>query len=67
MVRKFLIERTVGGEYRIGLFALRDIAPETELTYDYRFESFGPLQKCLCGSENCRGLTRNIKLKDLSD
>ncbi|KAI8896125.1 hypothetical protein BC833DRAFT_116955 [Globomyces pollinis-pini] len=46
---------TVGGEFRIGLFATTDIEPGTEVTYDYRFESFGPLQKCLCQAENCRG------------
>jgi SET domain-containing protein len=47
--------RTVGGEIRVGLFALRDIAPGVELTYDYRFEAYGDMKKCLCGSEHCRG------------
>jgi hypothetical protein len=48
-------DRTVGGEIRVGLFALRDIAPGTELTYDYRFEAYGDMKKCLCGSDKCRG------------
>ena len=52
------------GEFRIGLFALKDIAPGTELTYDYRFESFGPLQKCLCNSKNCRGFIGLNKKED---
>ncbi|KAJ3363392.1 histone methyltransferase set2 [Kappamyces sp. JEL0680] len=52
---KGTIARTVDGEFRIGLFSLKDIPPGTELTYDYQFESFGPLQKCLCQSANCRG------------
>jgi hypothetical protein len=45
----------VNGEFRVGLFALRDIPAGTELTYDYRFEAFGPMQRCMCGSVNCRG------------
>jgi len=32
--------RNVNGVYRIGLFALRDIPPGTELTYDYNFHSY---------------------------
>ncbi|KAJ3053926.1 Histone-Lysine N-Methyltransferase ash1l [Rhizophlyctis rosea] len=45
----------VGGEFRVGLVATKDIPAGGELTYDYRFESFGPAQSCLCGSANCRG------------
>lgn len=30
----------VNGLYRIGMFALRDIEPGEELTYDYNFHSF---------------------------
>ncbi|KAJ1561258.1 DNA-binding transcription repressor [Cladochytrium tenue] len=45
----------VRGEHRVGVFALRDIPPGTELTYDYKLQSFGPMQQCLCGSNNCRG------------
>ena len=48
---------TIGGEYRIAVFAERDIPVDQELTYDYRFESFGLNQKCLCGSLNCRGIS----------
>ncbi|KAJ3323641.1 Histone-Lysine N-Methyltransferase ash1l [Blyttiomyces sp. JEL0837] len=46
---------SVDGEFRVGLFASKPIPAGTELTYDYRFEAFGPMQRCLCGSENCRG------------
>jgi len=46
----------VNGEISIGLFALKDISKETEITFDYQFERIGGAkQKCLCGSTNCRG------------
>ena len=32
--------RNVSGVYRIGLFALTDISPGEELTYDYNFHSY---------------------------
>lgn len=32
--------RNVNGVYRIGLFALKDISPGEELTYDYNFKAF---------------------------
>ncbi|XP_056154274.1 histone-lysine N-methyltransferase ASH1L [Lampris incognitus] len=49
---------SVNGVYRIGLFALKDIANGTELTYDYNFHSFNTeeQQVCKCGSESCRGI-----------
>ncbi|GLD93194.1 hypothetical protein PINS_up001786 [Pythium insidiosum] len=48
----------VDGEERCGIFALRDILPGEELSFDYKFESFSRLEitQCLCGSLNCRGL-----------
>nr|XP_054756561.1 histone-lysine N-methyltransferase ASH1L-like [Lytechinus pictus] len=47
----------VNGLYRIGMFALRDIEPGEELTYDYNFHSFNmeTQQECNCGHETCRG------------
>ncbi|KAJ1562590.1 Histone-Lysine N-Methyltransferase ash1l [Nowakowskiella sp. JEL0078] len=45
----------VNGEFCVGLFASENIPEGTELTYDYRFEAFGKMQDCLCGSANCRG------------
>ncbi|KAM9385510.1 histone-lysine N-methyltransferase ASH1L isoform 2-T2 [Pholidichthys leucotaenia] len=49
---------SVNGVYRIGLFALKDIPSNTELTYDYNFHSFNTeeQQACKCGSESCRGI-----------
>ncbi|KAJ3279869.1 hypothetical protein HK104_001114 [Borealophlyctis nickersoniae] len=45
----------VGGEFSVGVFASEDIPKGAELTYDYRFDAFGPMQECLCGAANCRG------------
>nr|XP_039270681.1 uncharacterized protein LOC120345335 isoform X1 [Styela clava] len=47
----------VNGEYRIGLFALRQIQLNEELTYDYNFHAYDidARQVCRCGSQHCRG------------
>ncbi|KAJ3099148.1 Histone-Lysine N-Methyltransferase ash1l [Phlyctochytrium planicorne] len=58
---------SVMGEFCVGLFASADIQPGSELTYDYRFESFGPMQRCLCGSPNCRGFIGVNKKKENKD
>ena len=49
---------TVNGHYRMALFALKDIQPGEELTYDYNFSLFNPHegQRCKCGSDQCRGV-----------
>ena len=42
--------------FRVGLFALEDIPANTELTFNYQFESMGEVKKaCLCGAKNCSG------------
>ncbi|KAK7410632.1 hypothetical protein VNO78_01574 [Psophocarpus tetragonolobus] len=47
----------VNGEICIGLFALKDIKQDEELTFDYNYvRVFGAAaKKCYCGSPNCRG------------
>lgn len=48
----------VGGKRRIVIYALRDIAKNEELTYDYKFERETNDEErliCLCGAANCKG------------
>ncbi|CAK8567412.1 unnamed protein product [Lathyrus sativus] len=47
----------VNGEICIGLFALRHIKQDEELTFDYNYvRVFGAAaKKCYCGSPHCRG------------
>ena len=49
---------SVNGLPRMALFALRDISPLEELSYDYNFSLFNPAegQPCKCGSSQCRGV-----------
>jgi len=49
---------SVNGLSRMALFALRDIHPDEELTYDYNFSLFNPTegQPCRCDAINCRGV-----------
>lgn len=48
----------VEGKKRIVIYALRDIAANEELTYDYKFEREANDEEripCLCGSTGCKG------------
>ncbi|EJT79881.1 hypothetical protein GGTG_04964 [Gaeumannomyces tritici R3-111a-1] len=65
-----MIKWIVSGVPRMALFAGdRQIQTGDELTYDYNFDPFSAknVQKCLCGSNNCRGVlgpkTRNDNAK----
>ncbi|KAI1472311.1 SET domain-containing protein [Daldinia caldariorum] len=54
-----MIKWIVSGQPRMALFAGdRPIMTGEELTYDYNFDPFSAknVQKCLCGSSNCRGV-----------
>ncbi|RIA87618.1 hypothetical protein C1645_433491 [Glomus cerebriforme] len=50
--------RAPQGELFVGVFASRNIAARTELTYDYNFSKFGGAEEqlCYCGTSTCRGL-----------
>lgn len=59
-----LIPMNVGGQIRVGIFALRDIKPGEFLCYDYKFDTRGSDKfVCRCGAPECRG-TMNGGLKD---
>lgn len=49
---------SVNGLSRMCLFAMRDIRPGEELTYDYNFALYNPSegQPCRCETEDCRGV-----------
>ncbi|KAI9207652.1 structural basis of auto-inhibitory mechanism of histone methyltransferase, partial [Polychytrium aggregatum] len=51
----------INGEFGVGLFSSVDIPKGTELTYDYRFDAFGPMQKCFCGATKCRGKNMGLQ------
>ncbi|CAH2059654.1 unnamed protein product, partial [Iphiclides podalirius] len=47
---------TVLGDIRVGLFALRDIPPNSEVTFNYNLQCAGIEKKrCLCGAKRCSG------------
>ncbi|XP_072302120.1 uncharacterized protein nsd1b [Eucyclogobius newberryi] len=47
---------TVGGDTRVGLFALEDVPAGTELTFNYNLECLGNGKTvCKCGAPNCSG------------
>ena len=47
---------TVNGDIRVGLFALTDICPGTELTFNYNMDCLGNSKlKCKCNSPSCSG------------
>ncbi|XP_022225156.2 probable histone-lysine N-methyltransferase Mes-4 [Drosophila obscura] len=64
---------TVNCNHRVGLFAIKDIPAETELTFNYLWDDLLNDKKkaCHCGSERCSGeiggklkdKTSNLKLK----
>ncbi|KAK4875319.1 hypothetical protein RN001_011741 [Aquatica leii] len=57
---------TVNGDTRVGLFAIEDIAGDSELTFNYNLECIGKEKKiCKCGASNCSGFI-GVKVKDES-
>lgn len=59
----------VKSQMRIGIFAIKDIHPNSELTFDYKFELFGKeksAQLCFCGEATCKGIIGSSKSKKSS-
>ena len=42
------------------VLAVRDIAAGEELTIDYAYDAAGPLERCGCGAEACRGMLNSL-------
>ena len=42
-------------KYSMGLLALCNIEPGTEVTFDYQWDAFDWTPRCKCGAPNCRG------------
>ena len=43
------------GEICVGIFAIKDIEPGEELTFNYQFDVYQtPFTRCLCGAPNCK-------------
>ena len=46
----------VNGQWRIGIYAIKDIQPGEPLSYDYQFDTNeADTFRCHCGAETCRG------------
>ena len=44
------------GEVCVGIFAIKDIKENEELSFDYQFDFFKtPFTKCYCGTSKCKG------------
>ena len=55
----------VNGQTRVGMFAIKDIAKETELSYDYQMMGSKKTElKCLCGTPSCRGTLKSLSQKE---
>lgn len=53
------------GEVCVGIFALRDIRENEELSFDYQFDFFKtPFTKCYCGTAKCKGYLGVLSTKN---
>lgn len=56
----------VGGSYRLGIFAIKDIPAGTEYCWDYQFANFEGARpkRCRCGAVNCRKVLAGKAYRD---
>jgi len=58
----------VGSRLRMGIFTLRNIEKNEELTFDYQFERYGDnAQPCYCGEPTCTGFIGGNKKSELKE
>lgn len=50
----------INGIPHIGIYTLRDIVENEELTFNYNFEAYGDPTSCQCGSIQCKGFIERI-------
>lgn len=63
-----LVQMNVNGFARVGVFALKDIAPGEFLSYDYQFDTKdGDKFVCRCGASKCRGTMKGGKHKTVDE
>lgn len=56
---------TVNGQHRIVLVSNRRLAAGEEITYNYRFHSYGRgLHRCLCAADNCTGKISTMVIRN---
>lgn len=61
-----LFQWTISGEFRMGLFATKQILMGDELTIDYKFQRYGKVaQKCYCKKPSCRGTIGSADTSDI--
>lgn len=52
------------GEIAVGIFALKDIKEDEELSFDYQFDVYHtPFTRCLCGTSKCKGYLGLVPLE----
>jgi len=60
-----IIKWNVNGEICVGIFSVKDILENEEITFKYNFDMYSTaLSKCRCGSTNCQGYL-GVRPKDI--
>jgi hypothetical protein len=54
----------VGNEIRIGIFTIKNVAKDEELTYDYQLSAVQSFI-CRCGTAKCRGTLKRVSMAEM--